>query len=523
MKEITLLAQKCVLPLRTAQFLSLLAFTDLLDGQFLDCEVKLTGLMKILGLEAYCSIESLKEPNLKTENIEETLETEINNFDNFPQMVLDVPVRERVTCTELGSPNFKKKVFEIPEFVKHQDTCNCFICINYEYQKLVLDTIHLEALLNKCQNMSLQSQPFFNGGLLVYKKLHAKIKAYNPISFMGKSNEPFIFNRLYKNISNNYCTFLLDFTYFLVQKSAFKQANDYIEIIIKLMNNSKHLNIHFWNEVMSQKTNIFIQSNLKDKLKIKAVTIKAPENYLSPISPVLSITPENKISDRKIILSNRNNQIAESSKVKSVRRIKFDLSDSDDESNVDTNKNSQLNKNTCFKLQTPAKTPAPMNSKIKIYTPKTIKMKRTRCISSSSTNDNNLKISASKDKTESTVKKQLQERTKLLTEMLKAEKKTALKDINQTEVQKSAKPVNRKTIFDDLTDITTSVESLALTNSKAKSTNSIKIKPNTKKNKPISTTEVAKKIDKEKKYRRIRKISTSSTTSGETDVSTKKK
>lgn len=521
MKEITLLAQKCVLPLRTAQFLSLLAFTDLLDAQYLDCEVKLTGLMKILGLESYCSIESLKEPNLKIQNIEEILETEINDFDCFPQIVLDAPARERVTCTELGSPNFKKKAFEIPEFIKHRDSCNCFICINYEYQKLVMDTIHIEALLNKFQNMSAQSQQFFNGGLLVYKKLHKKIKEYNPISIMGRRNEPFVFNRLHKNISNNYCTFLLDFTYFLVHKSAFKEANEYIETIVKLMTNSKNLNIHFWNEVMLQKANIFIQTNMKDKLKINAVMIKSPENdLLNPVSTVLSITPDNKISNKKVILSNRNNQVAEASKVKSVRKIKFDLSDSDDES-VGTNKNLQLNKNAYFKLQTPAKTPAPLASKIKIYTPKTIKMKRTRCVSSS-TSENILKTTTSKDKSEHTVNKQLQERTRLLTEKLKAEKKTALKDINQAGVQKTAKPVSCKNLLEDLTDITASVESLTLTNSKTKSAN-------TRLNKPSSTTEVknevleTKKTDREKKYSRIKEISSSSSASSTEPVSSTRK
>lgn len=445
-KESVILAQKYLLPMRTAQFLSLLAFTDLLDRQYMDCEVKLSGLLKILGAS---NSQHLAIPVINVTSCQEDAKSEITcdtENNTFFQTVLHVstPEPQRITSSELGSPNLRKNTFVLPDFVSHARNCDCYICRNYEYQKLIFDTVHLESLINFYQGDRKQAENFFNGGILLHKKLQSRIQSTNPIDFIKSTK--FIFTRLCRNISTNYCCFLLDYSYFLIQQLDLQNASHILDNITSNNEHLKFTSFAFWNEVALQKANISI------KKEILLFNEKQQENIEPPLlvvsdATIVSTTPENKVSKNAITICKSPG--IKSKTNKHVKKIQFDLSDSDSDqgnSASDVEKQKSPN-NNYFKLKTPGKTPVP---KIKIYTPKTVKQPK-RTVSAA------CKVSGADAEPKvqtKVVKKTLEERTRLLTEKLKASQKVPHSSEEAKKTNKSRK--------DNLKDVTESIEKLSL-------------------------------------------------------------
>ncbi|VEN58325.1 unnamed protein product [Callosobruchus maculatus] len=130
-KEVIHLAQKLVVPLRSANLLQYLSYADLRTNRIDDAQYKLNSMAEILCLNKTKILE-MPEPKLKTD-----VETEAGTVtDSLREMVLDEP--ENYGSRSV-SPIFDVQPFQIPSFVSHSKSCICVFCSCLQYQILVLE------------------------------------------------------------------------------------------------------------------------------------------------------------------------------------------------------------------------------------------------------------------------------------------------------------------------------------------------------------------------------------------------
>lgn len=516
-KECVLLAQKLVLPIRTAQFLSLLAFVDLLDKQFDDCEVKLSGLAKILNYGSNTADDKMWKPSLELdENVEKTENVKSLDVESILPMfqsVLDVPMQHRKPNNVHGSPDLRSKPFVVPEFVKHTHTCTCYTCLNVEYQRLVLDSVHLESILNSYQDISRQAQNYFKGGLMLYEQLRKKSKSFSPVEVKLGNNET-VTGVLYNQLLYTSCAFLLDYSYHLTRNWNMHAAQEVIDNIIILLDNRYQTSMFLWNEIWVQKLNLMYD----------AMEEETNSNHLlgselqSLVETVTSKTPENKMSQLKMKLSV--SPCGELKPPKAAKKIIFKLFDSEDDSDCEKPKTPTVNKNQFFKIQTPGKTPAPSVPKIKVYSPKTVKSKRCKTLIAPNTPRENKVMETCKSETKAVSNKLVEKRMKLLTEKLKAETKGVLKERNAIDMATESENAGNKTgicknLLNELEEVTDAIEGLALENKMTKTTNGTRAKGKSANGmKTKKTTEVVAK----KRTRIIAPVSSSDSSSEEIGI-----
>ncbi|GLV40308.1 hypothetical protein CBL_07096 [Carabus blaptoides fortunei] len=513
-KESVLLAQKLILPIRTAQFLSLLAFVDLLDKQFDDCEVKLSGLTKILNYGSNSTDTDMWKPSFefdesveKTENLKSLdMECVLPMF----QSVLDVPMQHRKPNNALGSPDLRSKPFAVPEFVKHAHICTCYKCFNVEYQRLVLDSVHLEAILNSYQGQLQQAQNYFNGGIMLYQQIRNKSKSFSPVEIKLRNKET-ITCVLHKQLLHSSCAFLLDYSYFLTRKWDLKEAQKVVNTIEMLMENRYQTNVFLWNEIWVQKLNLMF--DVTDQ-ETKSSTRHLGSELQNLVETVTSTTPENKISQPKIKLSI--SPLGELKPPKAAKKIIFKLCDSDDEVDSEKPKTPVVNRNQFFKIQTPGHTPAPTVPKIKVYSPKTVKSKRYKTSHAPNTPYSvNKDTENCKSEAKAATNHFIDKRMKLLTEKLKAETKSVLKERNAIETVHTGNQTRIcKNLLDELEEVTDGVEGLALED---KTTSRVRVKANSGEGEKTKKIGRSTKVG-EKTRRRIKIAPVSSSDSSSEEI-----
>ncbi|CAH1959244.1 unnamed protein product [Acanthoscelides obtectus] len=142
-KEVIHLAQKLVLPLRSASLLQYLAYADLRTNRIDDAQYKLNSMAEILCLNKTKILE-ITEPTAKTD-----IESEVGSVtDYMREMVLDEPVKRGRSQGAPLSPIFDTQPFQTPSFVHHPKSCICIFCSCLQYQILVLEKARLDALIH---------------------------------------------------------------------------------------------------------------------------------------------------------------------------------------------------------------------------------------------------------------------------------------------------------------------------------------------------------------------------------------
>ncbi|KAK0161769.1 hypothetical protein PV327_008184 [Microctonus hyperodae] len=184
------IAQKICVPLHAAECLKNLCFIDLSRNEIENCEVKLQGLEHILMIETF---EMSRQANISpVSDVSQTTDTS--------QARIIEPVRD---CFQNDTtPTLRKKIFVLPNFMRHDKKCLCFNCSNVTYQYLVFSSTHIRAQVYALQNHVNLAFQHFDGAFNIIRKI-LKLSDENNTSHYH-----------YHNIVE-YVLFILDFSRFL--------------------------------------------------------------------------------------------------------------------------------------------------------------------------------------------------------------------------------------------------------------------------------------------------------------------
>lgn len=346
-KELIVLAQKLVIPHRTAKLLVYLAQADLLSLRLDDCKVKLDGIASVLSISKQKKIPLHKSESKKPEinSVVDVLEEE------FREMTLDMPISHKIT--EPGSPVLKQQPFKLPTFLKHDIECDCFACTCTEYQELFLKKVHLDALLSEHTATFKEISFYFSAAVHMYENFI--LRGQQP----RKSLEELLIPNLslfidYHSIlespvfvlNTTFNSILLAYGNALLRAGNIKKAKEINKKILSEI--SKHRNIWLYNEAVLQQ--IYFMPIISS-FETEDITNDCEE--ASPVTPTKVKTPESKTTRVRFERCLTPEHISPIKKP--LKRIPFELTEDDENDN-----------------KLPSNTPA----KIKIYTPAAPKTKR---------------------------------------------------------------------------------------------------------------------------------------------------
>ncbi|XP_044014105.1 uncharacterized protein LOC122856495 [Aphidius gifuensis] len=156
--------QKLATSLRTVELIKNLCFIDLEVENIDDCQIKLQLIERILKIENFHdNISSNNNNNYNNYWYDEKINNNCKN-NYFIEPSRDLPKNDT-------SPILRKKLFTLPEFIKHDKHCQCFKCTNVYYKFLVFSTTYIHAKLYALQNEYNYSLIFYTGGLNLIRKL----------------------------------------------------------------------------------------------------------------------------------------------------------------------------------------------------------------------------------------------------------------------------------------------------------------------------------------------------------------
>lgn len=411
-REVAVLAQQLVSPLRAARFLVVLAHADLLSCRICECRMKVFGIATILCLpKQQCEL-AMEEEKKVSEDLEvvDLLSSEMG------ELSLDLPLSKDIR----SSPVVVKDTFKLPSFLGHPSTCERYCCSCLEYQELTVMQAHLEALLSMYLNdSSSEVQEYFAGSLNLLKRFSRRLGTDGP------------FWEVHANI-------LLDYGNVILSGGHKQFAAKVNTKLLSLLSNRKLSNMYLFNAAHLQKLNISWQALQAGEKSLREDEDDAVVTNGSPPK-----TPELKVSEVTIRRSPQH--LLSIPKIPIKKRL-FKLDDEDDV-------------NVAEKLKTPVKTPEGANLKVKIFTPAEVKtVKKKNPVTASKVKSKDVKSNLLP--TESVASAcgdpkadRLRSKTKLLTEKIKKELKddkgitakknllSALADPSAAEESKAAKAV----------------------------------------------------------------------------------
>ncbi|GJQ77627.1 hypothetical protein Trydic_g12755 [Trypoxylus dichotomus] len=399
-REIIIIAQELIIPLKAIQLLSYLADADLLSVRIDDCCVKIDGICDILGHSKY------KTTSTHPTGEKKLIQNELNAItDQFQEMMLDFPAAKRYQQATSGSPTLLKDSFEIPSFLEHENSCECFRCMSLDYQEFALVHIALQATLCYYEKNLEAAIEYFQGALCVYRKILSNEKCFQEKvkKVLGTSLFPSVECK-FKEI---YCIILLGLGNSVTNTEKLLTVNAELIGIIKRY---PYSNIYLYNEALFQQLNY---------LSMKSEDPSRKSSHLSPIidddpPQGLLVTPESKCS--QVSLTSTYTPVSISKK--RIRKvIKFDLSEPEEKPNP------TIKKPMAPILSHSTQTPAVSTSKIKVYRPTSVKSNRKKIteekLDFTSEIKENLQIKFEHLERSREVEAKLKTRTKMLTEKLK--------------------------------------------------------------------------------------------------------
>lgn len=348
-REMLILTQKLLLPLRCCTYLTYLSQADLYSKKFDDCRVKLNGMADILSF---------------TKEGTETDDTLKSDFE-FESVIKDL---ENIHIDENNlqmstSPIFSRENSKLPQVSDHEKTCDCFFCNCFEYQNLVMEKIRLEAKLNlKLKNFE-TTKKIFDNGLQLHQFFSEKSKSYTEVN-STKFHSDLIPDPKNESV-RPYGQLLLDFTKFLMKLDKKGSAEAVNGKLLKLLEPRKRRYLYLYNNVLLHKWAILTDV---PKLEIPPLSdvdstveiIKTPEQKeskvsvtvqkISPCSPIFKI-PLKKRLEFELSPENNNNKKQECTNTAKQTSCRKELSSTGKRESSRTRK-------------VQSKTPAP---KIKIY------------------------------------------------------------------------------------------------------------------------------------------------------------
>ncbi|KAK5637891.1 hypothetical protein RI129_000177 [Pyrocoelia pectoralis] len=306
-RDLVVLAQKLVIPLRTATILCYLAHADLQSSRINDCQVKLAGLLNILCLDD-CKY-SISKVQVTGNNGETTDETEVTELtDRFSEILLDCPkINEDFALT--GSP-LLTKTFSSTTILSHSDECQCYYCLSIEYQKLSLDVMHLEALSNLSSNDERTTKSCFKKVMQFHQRLCINNSVY--IEKLCNTIPANIFFDAKDILEESHSALLLDYAKYLVRKSNLLKAKEVIENLMNVISTKMYFNPYLFNEIHLEFVTLLLQNiEYKENVKVKSnkdtltvdfndQCVKTPENNQSKVVFYKSYSPNPESPPKRV-------------------------------------------------------------------------------------------------------------------------------------------------------------------------------------------------------------------------------
>ncbi|KAJ8973354.1 hypothetical protein NQ317_001398 [Molorchus minor] len=349
-RETVILAQKLVLPLRCATYLVYLAHADLKSTRYDDCQVKLNGLADILCLTKRDMQAPEETGPPKFTNMEKEVEAVTNEMQ---EMVLDLPVPNHYKRQfSPSSPTLVIQPFHLPSFLSHNTNCDCFCCICFEYQELVLEKIRLDAFINVKRGNPKVARDFFVGALDLYDWYIRRYKAYRDSvsKFLAADLVP-VFE---KEFLVAFGSVLLNYSAHLMRDNHKSEAMNLTDKLICLLMPRKAELPNLYSEALVQKLGYLTD--------IPEITVESDKVQLEvDESADLARTPESKHS--RVVIPPQLSPTLTAPKRIQKKCLKFNLSPDNDEVSDERRKKSP---------KRVPKTPAP---KIEIYDDLSLKTK----------------------------------------------------------------------------------------------------------------------------------------------------
>ncbi|XP_050306300.1 uncharacterized protein LOC126743313 [Anthonomus grandis grandis] len=287
-KKSVLLTQKIIIPLRCVEFLLLLAQCDASTVSFNFCTVKLKGIDDIFSLSKTKEVSKDLIPE-KLGCINDKLDNDIDNCtDLIRELALDMPRHTRQFSP--GSPSLIVEGFKFPRFLSHQKDCLCFMCMCWDFQKLLLWKYRLNALINMYEKQDKMAEEFVAGSLTLYRRLlqnedSYKIKTAKVIPSGLVPNLEDIFVEPYASI-------LYDYSYHMSRKKSKDKALEINHKIIEVLKPRKAEYVYLYKEALLQRIS-YIAATPKLELKKEEIAgsfISNNKVFQTPIKKKSEVT-----------------------------------------------------------------------------------------------------------------------------------------------------------------------------------------------------------------------------------------
>nr|CAH7740074.1 unnamed protein product [Callosobruchus chinensis] len=291
-KEVIHLAQKLVVPLRSASLLQYLSYADLRTNRIDDAQYKLNSMAEILCLNKTKILE-IPEPKMKTD-----FETEVGTVtDSLREMVLDEPEHSGYRSV---SPIFDVQPFQIPSFVSHSKTCSCIFCSCLEYQILVLEKARLDALINIKRENHTAAMDILASALQFYECCDSRYKYLQ--NTLGDKLKKDLVPSFEDAAFQAYGSVLLDYSYHLRRTGNKDKAIDVNLKLLQLLLPRKAAYVYLHHEAAMQRLGYLteapdvvlpIEEDLNDELEDEATKEfeKTPEGKKAKVVFVVSPEP----------------------------------------------------------------------------------------------------------------------------------------------------------------------------------------------------------------------------------------
>ncbi|KAF7278740.1 hypothetical protein GWI33_008047 [Rhynchophorus ferrugineus] len=235
-KNSLVLTQKLLLPMKSVQFLILLAHCDLLTCQIDHCNVKLNGINDIFCLD-----------QLNGDNEDEEAEVDQVTCGIVHLALNSNDSNQLSPLSEYLPP----KYFKLPSFLEHEKDCMCFFCTCIEYHQLLIDKYRLDALLNMHRNNCVLATNYIRGSLRLHKKLRNNYSQYRE-KIKGLISDDLIPD-FEDYFLESYANLLHDYSYHLSRISRTSEALDLNTRLLKMLAPRKLEFVHLYSDTLLQR------------------------------------------------------------------------------------------------------------------------------------------------------------------------------------------------------------------------------------------------------------------------------
>lgn len=230
-RDVAVLSQQLVSPLRAARFLVVLAHADLLSCRVDSCKSKIFGIATIL-----CLPKQQFEPIIDTDIKKKKKDLEIIDMlsNELVELSLDLPLPKKSP----NSPVAIKDTFKFPSFLEHPQACDKYCCNCLEYQELTVMQAHLEGLISLyTHDSSSELQEYFEGALRLLTIFEKRGKDANR------------FCEIHANV-------LLDYGNILLKAGQVKYAERINKELLSIVSKKNFSNLYLFNAAQLQKLNV---------------------------------------------------------------------------------------------------------------------------------------------------------------------------------------------------------------------------------------------------------------------------